>query len=112
MTTPNAPSVRRAPWGADEVSSLLEYQQTGVMHPFTCPNRNDGGHELTTDLGVLVPTATGWACASCAYTQDWAHDFMLDGSWRPQPRCVVCGERPAEGGLCAWCTSFVGSTGS
>jgi hypothetical protein len=30
----------------------------------------------------LVPSTTGWVCRelNCDYTQEWAHDFMLDGS--------------------------------
>ena len=31
---------------------------------------------------VLIATPDGWICPSCDYTQDWAHGFMADGSWR------------------------------
>ena len=51
------------------------------MHPFTCPNRGDGKHfDNGIDKGALIPTVRGWICQCCDYTQDWAHDFMLDGS--------------------------------
>jgi hypothetical protein len=65
----------------EQVKNLDEYQRAGVMHPFTCVNRNDGKHfDNGVDKGALVPTVRGWICQSCDYTQDWAHSFMLDGS--------------------------------
>lgn len=67
-----------APWTATEVEALNAWQ-TGPVHPFTCSNRNDGGHHITTDLGVLVATESGWTCPDCGYRQNWAHGFMLGG---------------------------------
>lgn len=63
-----------APWVDAEVESLNAFQNAGVMHPFTCGN--DSRHE------VLHATAGGWECPSCDYRQDWAHEWMADGSWR------------------------------
>lgn len=61
----------------DEVVDLNDYQVRGHMHPFTCPNRGDGGHrEFNGDLGALVATVRGWVCPFCEYTQDWAHGHM------------------------------------
>ena len=65
----------------EQVKHLDEWQRAGVMHPFTCPNRGDGNHfDNGVDLGALIPTTRGWICQCCDYTQDWAHDFMLDGA--------------------------------
>jgi len=69
-----------APWTVGQVRSLNDYQRSGLMHPFTCPNRGDGQHRTTSDLGVLSATTDGWMCPNCDYTQSWAHDFMADGS--------------------------------
>jgi len=64
-----------------QVKNLDEFQRAGAMHPFTCPNRSDGNHfDNDVDLGCLIPTVRGWICQCCDYTQDWAHDFMFDGS--------------------------------
>lgn len=69
-----------APWTAEQVQNLLDFQQANYMHPFTCANRGDGSHIIVFgDLGTLVPTVRGWVCLCCDYTQDWAHDFMLNG---------------------------------
>lgn len=71
-------SLRRAPWTTEQVAALNRWQ-AGPMHPFTCFNWGDGSHRWATDLGVLVATEQGWVCPDCNYTQDWAHEFMLDG---------------------------------
>lgn len=65
-------ATRQAPWTEAEVAALSR-TQAGPFHPFTCPNRSEGHTN-----GVLTPTAQGWACPECDYTQDWAHDFMVD----------------------------------
>lgn len=71
----------KAPWTNEQVAALNAYQQAGVMHPFTCPNRSEPGHVCDPewgrgDKGVLRATNDGWVCTGCDYTQDWAHDFM------------------------------------
>jgi hypothetical protein len=40
------------------------------------------------DPGTLTATRHGWYCVGCAYRQNWAHDFMLQG---PPPRPVLEG---------------------
>jgi hypothetical protein len=65
-----------APWTLAEVESLNAFQAAGVTHPFTCP------HDRWCEHDVLVATEAGWICGGCDYTQDWAHVFMADGSWR------------------------------
>lgn len=83
----------RPPWSMREVAALNQWQ-SGHGHPFTCSNRNDGGHRTTTDLGVLVATGQGWTCPDCDYTQDWAHGFMvgLSASGVPGVRVLRKGE--------------------
>ena len=66
----------KAPWTDEEVAKLNEFQETSWMHPFTCVFRGDD-HE---GEGVLVATNAGWVCPQCEYTQNWAHDFMLEGA--------------------------------
>lgn len=69
------PIFAKLPWTADQVSSLNAFQESGIMHPFTC-----GGDPCR---GVLVATPDGWTCPECrVYTQNWAHQFMADWSWR------------------------------
>lgn len=59
----------------DQVASLNGYQAAGVMHPFTC-----GTDKCRADL---VATNEGWVCPNgCGYTQNWAHDFMLNWAWK------------------------------
>jgi len=58
-----------APFTPEQVRHLNEFQNAESVHPFTCK------------CGVnLVATEAGWICNECEYTQDWAHDFMADGS--------------------------------
>ena len=68
------------PWNELQVSSLNDYQTAGVMHPFTCLNRGEGGHPGGDE--VLVAEPDGWVCPHCDYQQGWAHTWMADGSWR------------------------------
>lgn len=64
-------------WTPEVVEALNRYQDDGRFHPYTCPNRGDGRHVVTRDLGMLMATPRGWACPSCTYTQDWYHDGSL-----------------------------------
>lgn len=61
-----------APWPDGLVAALNDAQDTGLTHPYTCPDRDDGRHLWTSDLGVLVATRGGWVCPTCPYRQDWA----------------------------------------
>ena len=56
-----------APFTPAQVLALERWQR-GIGHPFTCPNRSDGKHHVTSDLGALVPTMNGWTCPNCDYT--------------------------------------------
>lgn len=72
----------------EEVISLNAYQKSGAFHPFTCGgNRTDEKH--LDGEGLLVATEDGWICPYCDYKQDWAIDWMKDGSWRKFNSLVV-----------------------
>lgn len=61
----------KAPWIAEQVDALNAFQQSGLLHQFTCPGHEGGGDR------TLVATRRGWICPHCDYAQDWAHDFMF-----------------------------------
>ena len=63
-----------APWTEEQTECLNNYQNAGVVHPFTCPNDECGD--------VLVAKKSGWLCPSCGRTQNWAHEFMT--TWRKE----------------------------
>lgn len=68
-------AIIRAPFTKEQVDSLNGFQRSGIVHPFTC-----GTEECRADL---VATKDGWICDYChLHKQDWAHDFMADGSWK------------------------------
>jgi hypothetical protein len=61
-----------APFTQEQIVYLNQFQVAGVMHPFTCRDHIEVS---------LVATESGWICPTeCDYTQNWAHDFMADGS--------------------------------
>ena len=62
-------------WTDEQVKNLNDFQRSSYMHPFTC----GGAINCREDL---VAKPDGWHCPKCGYTQDWAHGFMLDGSWK------------------------------
>lgn len=80
-TNPDRADRVDAPWTAAQVDSLRRYQRESMFHPFTCPNRRDGRHERTRDLGVLEVTPAAWICPDCDYVQTWAHAWMADFAW-------------------------------
>jgi len=59
-----------APWTLAQVAALNHWQDRGDVHEFTC------GTEAC--RAALVATPEGWTCHRCSYTQDWAHNFMID----------------------------------
>lgn len=66
----------KAPWTDQQVERLNQWQRNGMVHSFTCPGEAscpyvDGGYR------ALTATTAGWICPCGAYTQDWAHDFMM-----------------------------------
>lgn len=74
---PGSPFVRvDAPFTAEQVVRLADWQASDYVHPFTCPDRGDRRH-LPGD--VLEPTVAGMICRRCDYLQTWVHDCMVDG---------------------------------
>ena len=91
-----------APFSPDQIQVLNERQchvDGGLaIHPFTCPNRNDGiGYDRSRgtpddtqathgleggERGLLIATANGWVCPDCGYAQSWAYASMTA---RPTP---------------------------
>ena len=100
-----------APFSPDQVQVLNERQchvDGGVaIHPFTCPNRNEGvtydrirsvaDDTLAThgleggDRGLLIATPGGWVCPHCEYTQSWAYASM---AVRPTPVADLFRDHP------------------
>lgn len=78
----------KAPFTDAQRDNLTEWQLSGAVHPFTCPNRSDGKHYPGS---VLLPhkNGDGLVCESCDYIQDWAHDFMLNGDALIQHRNTI-----------------------
>ena len=60
------------PWTEEQIECLNNYQNAGVVHPFTC-GKNDC-------RDILVATKDCWKCPSCDYIQNWALDFMV--TWK------------------------------
>lgn len=71
-----------APWTTEQVSALNDFQDSGVMHPFTCPRPHTASMEL-------VATPDGWVCPflSCDYTQNWAHAAMVSPAFLERMKC-------------------------
>jgi hypothetical protein len=65
---------RTAPFTPTEVRNLNEFQNSGIWHAFRCQNDQCRCN--------LVATEAGWGCPQCDHTQDWAHAWMADGTWR------------------------------
>ena len=93
-----------APFSPDQVQYLNERQchvDGGMaLHPFTCPNRNDGlahgrigeAHASHgSERGLLIATPGGWVCPHCEYTQSWAYASM---AVRPTPVADLFRDHP------------------
>lgn len=71
----------RKAFSSQQVKHLNNWQDSGLVHPFTCGNLVCSKDRVLRNHDCnLVATEYGWFCPSCGYHQDWAHDFMLDGS--------------------------------
>ena len=62
-----------APWDDETVVKLTAWQQSRLVHPYTC----GGDHGTSINL---VPTNSGWICPDekCKYKQNWAFEFDID----------------------------------
>jgi hypothetical protein len=69
-----------SPFTDAQCISFNEFQDSGVFHPFTCGYNSQ--HQLLKADNEYV------YCLDCEYTQDWAHDWMLNGKW--QEGLVTC----------------------
>ena len=65
---------RVAPFSAETVTRLNEFQAGAIWNPVRCGNAGCGR--------ALVATEAGWRCPRCSYTQNWAEAWMADGTWR------------------------------
>ncbi len=69
----------KAPWTAEQVKNLEEWQDTPLVHPFTW-DKDVNGFSLDGHTN-LIPTKDGWRVKlKGPVVEDWAWDFMLDGS--------------------------------
>ena len=69
------------------VRDAFSLAHKGYTHPITCGNnRCDENHRG--GGGTLVATVRGWICPFCDYTQNWAHDWMMDNAacWEARGR--------------------------
>lgn len=71
-------STIEVPWDTETVVALNKSQNSPNLHPFTCPNRSNNHGWIGMDNGTLFATKTGWICAFCDYTQDWAYTIMAE----------------------------------
>lgn len=84
------PDLVRAPFTPEQVESLNGFQQSGVMHPFTCSGGGGPHSDRPGRSAVLVADEDGWRCpvSGCEHRQDWAHPFMADGQWRQMQQAM------------------------
>jgi hypothetical protein len=67
-----------APWTWDQAMALNRWQNAGFVHEFTCGTEGC--------RYKLIAVTAGLVCPKCDYTQNWAHDFMLQGPRNPLER--------------------------
>jgi hypothetical protein len=68
----------KAPFTQDQVNHINEFQNSNLVHPFTCGN----------DSTPLIAQRDGLHCPNCDYKQDWVHDAMADGSFLAEVAAV------------------------
>jgi hypothetical protein len=69
----------KAPWTDEQVKNLEEWQDSPLVHPFTW-DKDVNGFSLEGHVNLL-PTKQGWRVKlKGPVVEDWAWDFMLDGS--------------------------------
>lgn len=64
-----------APFTADQIMSLTEFQDAGYFHPFTCTTESCHSSEL-------IPTRSGWVCPTCRHVQTWCYSWMANWEWK------------------------------
>jgi hypothetical protein len=83
----------RVPFSPGEVAALNRWQRIGWVHPYTCPNRDDGQHASD---AVLMATVRGWICPYCSHTQDWAAEYMV--TYPEPPESILVGDDDMQAG--------------
>ena len=66
--------IARPKFSEEQVQSLREYQDSGVLPPYICTRHGEGLK--------LRPTEDGLVCDVCHFRQEWAHKQTVDGEWR------------------------------
>lgn len=69
--TDAAPKQISAPFTAEQVAMLREYQQDDYVHPFTC-----------CDHQTMTVETDGFHCPKCGRVQTWCWLWMADGSFK------------------------------
>lgn len=68
--------IRKPPFTTEEIQSFNEYQKVGIMHPYTCGNREHSGDDL------LFAKEDGLYCPTCEYKQDNVLQWLIDNEWK------------------------------
>lgn len=59
------------PFSEDQIKSINEFQNSEVMHPFTC-----------CDHQSMVAEKDGMRCLKCNRLQEWVHEWMANWEWK------------------------------
>lgn len=66
-----------APWTAEQVANLNEYQRCGMAHPYTAGHRNEDGSAIK-----FIATPGGWVeREGGSVVQTWAHENIAAGEF-------------------------------
>lgn len=75
-----------APWTPEQVAALNEWQQAGIVHPFTSSMDADGN---AAEKVVLIATTDGWVREEGGpVVQTWAWPWMADPKRLAEQRAV------------------------
>ena len=67
----------KAPFTDDQVHNIMDYQNTGGYHPFTCDESGkDCQKKNGKGDGRLMPNKDGLFCPCGKYKQNWSYAFM------------------------------------
>ncbi len=82
------PAFSYAPWTDQEVTSLNDFQDSGVWHPFTGPDHEGKGRIQ------LIATQNGWVEKEGGeIVQNWAHIWMTNDAWRERYKALNGGRK-------------------
>lgn len=61
-----------APWTAEEIASINDYQRSNSFMPFVC-----------SEMHALIAKADGLFCSRCpTFSLKWVYPWILDASWK------------------------------